>query len=93
MAIDDFSRELYADIFPDKTQHSAACFLIGTVIANALIRSTALTLTTAPNLKEPAIILLSQPARQHGIGQKFTHINRSQTNGKAEHVIRTLMEM
>ena len=27
VAIDDFSRELYADIFPDKTQDSAAQFL------------------------------------------------------------------
>ncbi len=33
VAINDFSRELYADIFPDKTQHSAAGFLIDTVIA------------------------------------------------------------
>ena len=31
--------------------------------------------------------------RQHGIGQKFTRVNRSQTNGKAERVIRTLMDM
>jgi transposase InsO family protein len=30
---------------------------------------------------------------QHGIGQKFTRVNRPQTNGKAERVIRTLMEM
>ena len=33
----------------------------------------------------------SKLARQHGIGQKFTRINRPQTNGKAERVIRTLM--
>ncbi|WP_371264353.1 integrase core domain-containing protein [Nitrosomonas oligotropha] len=31
--------------------------------------------------------------RQHDIGQKFTRINRPQTNGKAERVIRTLMDM
>jgi len=31
VAIDDFSRELYADILPDKAQHSAACFLASTV--------------------------------------------------------------
>ena len=31
--------------------------------------------------------------RQHGIGQKFTCINRPQTNGKAERGIRTLMDM
>lgn len=33
VAIDDFSRELYAEIFPDKTQNSAARFLTETVIA------------------------------------------------------------
>lgn len=32
VTIDDFSKELYADIFPNKTQYSAASFLIGTVI-------------------------------------------------------------
>ena len=31
--------------------------------------------------------------RQHGIGQKFTRINRPQTNAKAERVIRTLIDM
>ncbi len=33
VAIDDFSRELYAAILPDKTQISAARFLTDTVIA------------------------------------------------------------
>ncbi len=36
---------------------------------------------------------LSQLADNYGIGQKFTRVNRPQTNGKAERVIRTLMEM
>ena len=30
---------------------------------------------------------------EHGIGQKFTRCNRPQSNGKAERVIRTLIEM
>ena len=30
---------------------------------------------------------------ENGIGQKFTRVARPQTNGKAERVIRTLMEM
>lgn len=33
MAIDDFSRELYVDILPDKTQDSAAQFLANNVLA------------------------------------------------------------
>jgi len=32
---------------------------------------------------------LNKACRQHGIGQKFTRINRPQTNGKVERVIRT----
>jgi len=31
--------------------------------------------------------------KEAGIGQKFTRVKRSETNGKAERVIRTLMEM
>jgi transposase InsO family protein len=38
-------------------------------------------------------MLSSRLAGKHGIGQKFTRINRPQTNGKAERVIRTLMDM
>lgn len=36
---------------------------------------------------------LVKACKQHDIGQKFTRINRPQTNGKAEQVIRTLMDM
>ena len=36
---------------------------------------------------------LVKASKAYGIGQKFTRINRPQTNGKAERVIRTIMEM
>ena len=36
---------------------------------------------------------LAKTCKEHGIGQKFTRVNRPQTNGKAERVIRALMEM
>ena len=100
MAIDDFSRELYADIFPDKTQHSTACFPMGTVIAQCPM----------PNAQCPYQIDCAYSDNgtefkgigdhafvtafwQQGIGQKFTRVNRSKTNGKAERVINTLMDM
>jgi len=35
----------------------------------------------------------AKTCKEHGIGQKFTRVNRPQTNGKAERVIRALMEM
>ena len=33
---DDFSRELYADIYPNKIRYSSACFFIATVIVQCL---------------------------------------------------------
>ncbi|MBV6448244.1 hypothetical protein [Nitrosomonas sp.] len=36
VATDDFSRELYTGILPDKTQHSAASFLTNTVCSMSL---------------------------------------------------------
>ena len=58
VAIDDFSRELYAAILPDKTQYSATNFL-----------------------------------KQVLIEQRFTKVKNPRTNGKAERVIRTLLDM
>ena len=92
VAIDDFSRELYAAILPDKRQHSAATFL------QQVIEECPYTVeyTYSDNGKEykgtdkHAFVAL---CNQHGIGQKFTRTNRPQTNGKAERVIRTIMEM
>lgn len=92
VAIDDFSRELYAGIYPDKTQYSAATFL------QQVLEECPYTVKYAysDNGKEykgtdsHAFVKL---CRESGIGQKFTRCNRPQTNGKAERVIRTLMEM
>lgn len=59
VAIDDFSRELYADILPNKTQDSAAQFLVGNVLAQC----------------------------PYQVDYAYSD------NGKAERVIRTLMDM
>ena len=93
VAIDDFSRELYADIFPDKTQHSAASFLIGTVIAQCPYQIDCAYSDNGTEYKGTDDHAFGKACRQHGIGQMFTRINRPQTNGKAERVIRTLMDM
>ena len=92
VAIDDFSRELYADILPDKTQHSAACFLTSTV-AQCPYQIDYAYSDNGKEFKGTDSHAFVKACRQHGIGQKFTRVNRPQTNGKAERVIRTLMDM
>ena len=93
VAIDDFSRELYADIFPDKTQHSAAGFLIDTVIAQCPYQIDYAYSDNGKEFKGTDNHAFSKACTQYSIGQKFTRINRPHTNGKAERVIRTLMDM
>ena len=88
VAIDDFSRELYADILPDKTQHSAACFLMATVIAQCPYQIDYAYSDNGKKFKGTDDHAFVNVCRQHSIGQKFTRINRPQTNGKAERVIR-----
>jgi len=87
VTIDDFSRKLYTNIFPDKTQHSAARFLIGTIIAQCPYSD------NGTEFKGTDNHIFGKAYRLNGIGQKFTRINRPQTNGKAERVIRIPMDM
>lgn len=92
VAIDDFSRELYAAILPDKTRSSAAKFL------EQVVEECPYTVecTYSDNGKEykgtPDHDFVKLCTDQ-GIGQKFTRVRRPQTNGKAERVIKTLMTM
>lgn len=92
VAIDDFSRELYAGIFPDKTQHSAASFLTST-IAQCPYQIDYAYSDSGKEFKGTDCHAFVKACTHHGIGQKFTRINRPQTNGKAERVIRTLVDM
>ena len=92
VAIDDFSRELYAGIFPDKTQYSAELFL--RQVADECPYT--LEYAYSDNGKEFKGIghhAFVRACSELGIGQKFTRAGRPQTNGKAERVLRTLMEM
>lgn len=93
VGIDDFSRELYAAIMPDKTAFSAAKFLQEHVIEPCpysidVVYSDNGTEYKGTNKHEFALV-----CHRNGINQKFTQPARPQTNGKAERVIRTLMQM
>lgn len=92
VAIDDYSRELYAGIFPNKTQYSSEIFL------RQVVDECPYTVeyTYSDNGKEykgTDSHAFVKACTDLGIGQKFTRVKRPQTNGKAERVIRTLMEM
>ena len=91
VAIDDYSRRLIAEIFPDKGQYSSAIHL-EVVIETAPY---AIENTYSDNgsrykgRKDHAFVA---KCIENNIGQSYTRVRRPQTNGKAERVIRTLME-
>ena len=93
VAIDDFSRELFAAILPNKTQHSAARFL------EQVIEECPYTIEVyyTDNGKEykgnPQHHAFMKMCAENAIEQGFTRIKRPRTNGKAERVIRTIMDM
>jgi len=93
VAIDDFSRELYAAILPDKTQYSATNFL------KQVLEECPYTIETwytdngteyKGDSKKHAFMKLCQ---ENKIEQRFTKVKNPRTNGKAERVIRTLLDM
>ena len=92
VGIDDFSRELYADILPDKSQFSSTSFL------HCLVDECPYTIECiySDNGHEYKGTLdheFVKACRSYKIDQKFTKVASPQTNGKAEKVIRTLMDM
>lgn len=92
VGIDDYSRELYAEIMPDKTQSSSAEFLENVVEQCPYTIECAYS-DNGTEYKGTQTHAFVQTCQSHGIGQKFTRVKRPQTNGKAERVIRTLLEM
>jgi transposase InsO family protein len=93
VAIDDFPRELYVAILPDKTQGSAKKFL------QQVLDECPYTIEQyyADNGKEykgdPRHHRFMLLCAQYGIEQRFTRVRTPRTNGKAERVIRTIMEL
>lgn len=92
VGIDDFSRELYAAILPDKTQNSAATFLAQVIEECPYTIECAYSDngTEYKGTPDHAFVAL---CKTNSIGQKFTRVRRPQTNGKAERVIKTILEM
>lgn len=91
VAIDDYSRFLFADILPDKTSHSAAIFLEEA----RRYMPFAIESTYSDNgseYKGKKGHPFKDLCDKHGIAQSFTKVKHPWTNGKAERVIRTLME-
>lgn len=92
VAIDDYSRELFVAIMPDKTQYSSERFLKQVLDECPYTIEQAYSdngLEYRGDLKHHAFMKLCQMNR---IEQRFTKVKHPYTNGKAERVIRTLIE-
>lgn len=93
VGIDDFSRELYAAILPDKTQYSAANFL-KQVLKECPYTIEAWYTDNGTEYKgNPKTHAFAKLCLENKIEQRFTRVKTPRTNGKAERVIRTLMDM
>jgi hypothetical protein len=92
VAIDDYSRDLYVGIYPDKSMLSSSDFL-GMVLAQCPYSIERTLTDNGTEYKgrygEHAFM---KACGEAGIAQKFTRVKSPQTNGKAERVIRTLMD-
>lgn len=92
VAIDDFSRELYAAILSDKTQESAAAFL-EQVRAECPYTIECWYTDNGTEWRGGRRHAFVRSCVAAGIRQSFTRVSTPRTNGKAERVIRTCMEM
>jgi transposase InsO family protein len=93
VGIDDFSRELFAKITPDKSAISATKFLHQLADECPYV----IECIYSDNGKEfkgnPHHHPFMQTCLGYEFSQSFTKVKRPQTNGKAERVIRTLKDM
>lgn len=93
VAIDDFSRELYAAILPDRTQYSTTAFLEQVLQECPYTIEQWYTDNGTEYRGNPKAHAFMRLAQTHGIKQAFTRVKTPRTNGKAERVIRTILEM
>lgn len=91
VAIDDHSRYLTADIFPDKGQFSSAIHLQEVIDFSPFAIEEVYSDNGSAYRGRTDHAFVSKCIKNN-IAQKFTRPRRPQTNGKAERVIRTLME-
>ncbi len=92
VGIDDFSRELYCAIMPDKTQYSAEKFL-SQVLEECPYTIEQIYTDNGTEYKGNEQHAFGKLCQKNKIEQRFTKVRCPQTNGKAERVIRTLMDM
>jgi len=93
VGIDDFSRELFAGILSDKTQSSSAKFLTQVIDECAYTIEQAYSDNGLEYRGKEQSHAFMKLCKLHGIEQRFTKVKHPQTNGKAERVIKTIMEM
>lgn len=93
VGIDDFSRELYANILPDKTQDSAAAFLTQVIEECPYTIEVAYSDNGTEYRGTGGAHAFMEVCKEHKIEQRHTKVRHPQTNGKAERVIKTLMEL
>ena len=93
VAIDDFSRELYAAILPDKTQYSTAKFLEQVLEECPYTIGLWYTDNDREYQGSPKSHSFVRLCAKNKIEQGFTKVKTPRTNGKAERVLRTIMEM
>lgn len=93
VAIDDYSRELFATILPDKTQFSAEKFLEQVETECPYTIEVYYTDNGKEYRGNPDHHAFMKRCRELKIEQRFTRVRTPRTNGKAERVIRTTMDM
>lgn len=93
VAIDDYSRELFAAILPDKTQYSAERFLNQVSDECAYTIEQWYTDNGTEYRGNPDDHAFMKRCTELKIEQRFTKVKTPRTNGKAERVIRTIMQM
>lgn len=93
VGIDDYSRELYATIMPDKTSISSQAFL-SQMLDECPYSIECVYSDNGTEYKGRADEhLFALTCMVNNIVQRFTKVRHPQTNGKAERVIRTILEM
>lgn len=92
VAIDDFSRELYAVILPDKTQFSVEKFL-EQVLEECPYTIEQFYTDNGKEYRGSKDHAFMKACKASSIEQRFTKVRTPRTNGKAERVIRTLWDM
>lgn len=90
VAIDDYSRELFAAIMPDKTSISATKFLNQVLLESSYIIECAYSDNGKEFRGNPNYHSFVQTCIKEQIVQRFTRVKTPKTNGKAERVIKTL---